>query len=141
MARKTTKTARHRYLVQRFELWGNAKDGFDTNNVFTLETLETIEPLSMRYLLRMARENMTGYSFAWSENKSRPMSREGIELNDFGSEGYLDITYRGHIVGQVQHIGLCEHCGVESFMHWHKTCDELLKHRHGIAVTVFETGG
>lgn len=90
-----------KYLIQRFELWGNAKDGFDTNNVFTIEALHG--NWSGRQLLTKVRDLFEGLSFNWSENRHTFMSRLGITINDFGSEGYLDIQYRGHTIGQIEY--------------------------------------
>ena len=89
------------YLIQRFELWGNAKDGFNTNNVFAIEVLRG--NWSDRQLLTKVRDLFEGWSFNWSENHRTFMSRRGITINDIGSEGYLDIQYRGHNIGQIEY--------------------------------------
>lgn len=114
--RKATTQAKYTYRLVRAELWGNAKDGFDTNDWHKVAEKDTSEELSLRYLLRWTRDYFTGCSFAWNEAKSRPMSREGIEVNGidevmwfFGRSpegmdiiGSAQVTYRGHYVGEIQ---------------------------------------
>lgn len=89
------------YLIQRFELWGNARDGFNTNNVYTLEYLRG--NWSDRQLLTKVRDIFEGLAFAFSENHTTFMSRRGITIQDIGSEGYLAIQYRGYDVGQIEY--------------------------------------
>lgn len=94
--------AKYTYKIVRAELWGNARDGFDTNNWFTLQTITRAEPLTDRWLLRIVRDLFEGKSFAWSENKSTYMSRKGIMLDDIGAESMIQVSYRGYYVGEVQ---------------------------------------
>lgn len=111
------------YKIVQFELWGNARDGFDNNQNWTLATLKPGKPYTDRYLTRLARDFFQGRSFAWTESKSTNMSREGITLQDYGSEGYLDILYRGHIVGQVECNELCK-CGLVVYAHYNCSCEQ-----------------
>jgi len=93
--------AKMEYRFVRAELWGNAKDGFDTNNWFTVKTLTAYKPYSERWLLKVARDVFTGFMFAWSENTRRPMCRKGITIEWSGEHDY-NVMYRGHYVGEIQ---------------------------------------
>jgi hypothetical protein len=110
MPRKTTKPTIEYRIVQA-ELWGNARDGFEINNWYTLERWKSTSSVTNRHLLRLARNQFEGRNFNWSEGRNTSMSRDGIELEDIGAESMLDVTYRGHKIGEVQWSELCEHCG------------------------------
>lgn len=104
--------APYRIRFVRAELWGNAKDGFDTNNCtnnwWTIGNRSFSQDPSERALLRLARDYFSGYSFAWSENKSSEMKRKGIELqwlSEVPMDGFYEyryeVQYRGHYVGEI----------------------------------------
>lgn len=88
------------YKMVRYELWGNARDGFDTNNFYNAGTLRA--DAGKRTLLSAVRDAFSGYSFAWSESVSRPMVRDAIKLNDL-CNGVILVEYHGHAVGEVQY--------------------------------------
>lgn len=132
MPRKTT-TPKFEYRIVQAELWGNARDGFDTNNWFTLERWKTTEAVSERYLLRMVRNQFEGRLFNWSEDKHTFMSRDGIELEDSGAESMLNVTYRGYKIGEVQWDELCSECGDSMRALVHSCRENLIK-----AVSILE---
>lgn len=122
---KTTVKPKYRYKLIQTELWGNARDGFDSNNWFTLDSKLTTKELSDRYLVSWARDWFTGNQFAWSEGTRRPMSRKGIEIRDIGAEGMIQVEYRGHYVGEIQYVELCDLCGDDVNSHYNRPCDAL----------------
>lgn len=122
---KTIQKPKYRYKLIQAELWGNAKDGFDSNNWFTLDTKFTTKELSDRFLVKWARDYFTGNYFAWSANSSRPMSRKGIEISAGNSEGMIEVQYRCHYVGEIQRVELCNLCGDDVNSHWNSPCDAL----------------
>lgn len=88
-----------------YELWGNAKDGFDTNNFYKRFHVRLPESSLNRTLLMLVKDHFQGFSFAWSENCSRPMVRAGITLDTnspYMNEEITDIFYRGHVIGQLE---------------------------------------
>lgn len=113
MAKVISESARYEYRLVRAELWGNAKDGFDTNNWFVIDKLQSTQELSRKYLTTWVKNGLAGYSFAWSENISRPMVRDGIELESLDQVMWFlgcgpspiasaQVMYRGHYVGELQ---------------------------------------
>lgn len=57
--------------VNRLELWGNIKDGFDCNNVFRSETVRMSDPEALkRYLDTWAKRNVRE-SLPYKENGKR----------------------------------------------------------------------
>lgn len=101
MARRTVQAV-ITYKIVAAELWGNARDGFDTNDWHTLEERKTAGGYSKQYLTQWVRNLFEGRNFNWSEGKSRPMSRPGIELHDVGWESMLSVQYRGHDLGTIE---------------------------------------
>jgi hypothetical protein len=91
-----------KYKIVAFELWGNAKDGFDNNMSYLRREIEVSKPLPEIDLMRYARNEFEGRSFAWSENKTTFMTRRNIWV-DFTGSSY-DIFYHDHIVGEIQVI-------------------------------------
>lgn len=92
------------YNVYRFELWGNEKDGFECNNQFMIGSIELMHNEGDKAALRMVRDLLDGYSYAFTENKSGFMKAKNA--SDWGfnwsDENYADITYRGTPVGSLE---------------------------------------
>lgn len=93
----------HRYAFRRYELWGNEKDGFDCNNVYTVasEDIATTEETQERILRRWARDVFTGYGYAFSENRTGYLRRYGIEI-EWTDEWTWAVLYRGTEVGCIE---------------------------------------
>ena len=88
------------HRIISFELWGNARDGFNNNMNYLQNTLDG--EFTDRQLLKHVRDVFEGRSFAWTENKTTFMTRRGITVQDYGSDGFTDILYHGHTIGEVQ---------------------------------------
>lgn len=94
--------------VNKADLWGNRRDGFDNNGEHTVLTSE-IDRITKRALLKLAREVFVGTGHARSENKTLPMTARGIDVSwadgsiedvDIAYECW-DIEYLGTYVGHI----------------------------------------
>ena len=105
--------AKIEYKIVAAELWGNAKDGFETNDWCVIERITRYKEFTQRKLTEIARNAFEGRSFAWSENVSRPMRRKAITV-DWLSENSYQVEYHGYYVGEIQVIevlpdGIAQH--------------------------------
>lgn len=89
--------------ITRYELRGNAKDGFDTNNFFNVFSDITDKPMPDRALLTEVKNQFEGCHFVFTENRYTNMVRRGITLqrNSNCDNGMLLVYYRGHMIGEV----------------------------------------
>lgn len=89
--------------VIRYELWGNAQDGFDCNNVYTLGSENVLDDSDL-VLTMLAHDYFLGRSFALAQDEIESVTAEHLELSDIDSfEPYLaEILYRGTPIGALK---------------------------------------
>lgn len=93
-----------RIHIIRFELWGNAKDGFDVNDAHTIgreevpgNDYETAIPA----LRRTARDYFAGRYLARTENLSQPMTRRKIDI-EWLDDDAAQVVYAGQAIGEIR---------------------------------------
>lgn len=92
--------------VNKADLWGNRRDGFDNNGEHTVLTSE-IDRITKRALLKLAREVFVGTGHARSENKTLPMTARGIALT---RESSTVLAVRNQADGSIEDVDIAYEC-------------------------------